>query len=67
MEGLDSMRRTDDHGMSYEDYIQVLVLSVSKAKKVVRGMDMIEDSIRKKAGHILIWIPVLWQWKPSQM
>lgn len=48
MEGLDSMRRTDDHGMSYEDYIQVLVLSVSKAKKVVRGMDMIEDSIRKK-------------------
>ena len=48
MEGLDSMRKNDDHGMSYEDYIQVLVLSVSKEKKVMRGMDMIEDSIRNK-------------------
>ena len=48
MEGLDSMRRNDDHGMSYEDYLQVLVLSVSKEKKVMRGMDMIENTIRNK-------------------
>lgn len=46
MEGLDSMRKNDDHGMSYEDYIQVLVLSVSKEKKVMRGMDMVENTIR---------------------
>lgn len=48
MEGLDSMRKNDDHGMSYEDYIQVLLLSVSKEKKVMRGMDMIENTIRNK-------------------
>ena len=48
MEGLDSMRRNDEHGMSYEDYIQVLILSVSKERKVLRAMDMIEDTIRKK-------------------
>ena len=48
MEGLDSMRKNNDHGMSYEDYIQVLVLSVSKEKKVIRGMDMIENTIRNK-------------------
>ena len=48
MEGLDSMRKNNDHGMSYEDYIQVLVLSVSKEKKVIRAMDMIENTIRNK-------------------
>lgn len=58
MEGLDSMRKNNDHGLSYEDYLQVLILPVSKEKKVMRAMDMIEDAIRK-AGQIFIWIPVL--------
>lgn len=48
MEGLDSMRRNNDHGVSYEDYLQILLLSVAKEKKVVRGMDMIENTIRNK-------------------
>lgn len=46
MEGLDSMRRNDEKGMSYEDYLQVLVLSVNKSKKVMRSMDMVENTIR---------------------
>ncbi len=33
---------------AYEDYLQVLILPVSKEKKVMRAMDMIEDAIRKK-------------------
>ena len=48
MEGLDSMRKNNEHGLSYEDYLQVLILPVSKEKKVMRAMDMIEDAIRKK-------------------
>ena len=48
MEGLDSMRKNNEHGLSYEDYLQVLILRVSKEKKVMRAMDMIEDVIRKK-------------------
>ena len=48
MEGLDSMRRNDEKGMSYKDYLQVLVLTVSKEKKVMRAMDMIENTIREK-------------------
>ena len=58
MEGLDSMRKNNEHGLSYEDYLQVLILPVSKEKKVMRAMDMIEDAIRKeKAGqNFFIWI-----------
>ena len=33
MEGLDSMRKNNEHGLSYEDYLQVLILPVSKEKK----------------------------------
>ena len=35
MEGLDSMRKNNEHGLSYEDYLQVLILPVSKEKKVM--------------------------------
>ena len=45
MEGLDSMRKNNEHGLSYEDYLQVLILPVSKEKKVMRAMDMIEEFI----------------------
>jgi len=34
--------------MSYEDYLQVLILTVPKGKKVLRSMDMIENSIRSQ-------------------
>ena len=53
------MRKNNEHGLSYEDYLQVLILPVSKEKKVMRAMDMIEDAIERKAGQIFIWIPVL--------
>jgi len=55
MEGLDSMRKNNEHGLSYEDYLQVLILPVSKEKKVMRAMDMIEDAIRKKGRAIYIY------------
>lgn len=55
MSGLDSMRKNDDHGMSYEDYMQVLLLTVSKEKKVMRSMDMIENTIRNNGrAHFCI-------------
>lgn len=40
MEGLDSMRKNNEHGLSYEDYLQVLILPVSKEKKVMRAMNI---------------------------
>ena len=45
LEGLDSQRRDAKGGMSYEDYLQVLLLSKSKVVKLTRGMDMIEVEI----------------------
>ncbi len=50
LEGLDSQRRDQEGGMSYEDYLQVLLLSKSKTDKLTRGMDMIEAEIRSTAG-----------------
>lgn len=50
LEGLDSQRRSDESGMSYEDYLQVLLLSRSKTEKLTRGMDMIEAEIRSTKG-----------------
>ena len=40
MEGLDSMRKNNEHGLSYEDYLQVLILPVSKEKKVMRAIQV---------------------------
>ena len=50
LEGLDSQRRDAKGGMSYEDYLQVLLLSKSKAVKLTRGMNMIEVEIRSTKG-----------------
>lgn len=51
LEDLDSSRRGTDRGMSYEDYLQVLLLSAGKEKKIMGAMDMIEQSIRKAGGR----------------
>lgn len=48
---LDSLRKNDAGGLSYEDYIQILLLAKTKAEKIKKGMDMIELSIRKKTGN----------------
>lgn len=51
LEGLDSQRRGTSTGMSYEDYLQILLLSQKKAVKLSRGMDMIELAVRAHTGR----------------
>lgn len=51
LENLDSQRRNDEKGMSYEDYLQVLLLTQSKRENLERGMDMIEVCIRSTNGR----------------
>lgn len=46
LEGLDSVRRSSENGMSYEDYLQIFLMAVGKEKKVMRAMDMVELSVR---------------------
>lgn len=46
LENLDSSRRDSDGGMSYEDYLQILLLGNSKTENLKRGMDMLEAEIR---------------------
>ena len=51
LEGLDSQRKSDENGMSYEEYLQILLLSQSKRNKLQRGMDMVECCIRNTTGQ----------------
>lgn len=51
LENLDSQRKDAENGMSYEDYLQVLLLAQSKQEKLQRGMDMIEVCIRESKGR----------------
>lgn len=46
LDSLDTRRRSVENGMSYEDYLQVLLMSKSKSMKLKRGMDMVELGIR---------------------
>lgn len=48
LNGLDSVRRGNENGMSYEDYLHVLLLGVSREEKISRAMDMIELCVREK-------------------
>lgn len=48
LNGLDSVRRGSEDGMNYEDYLQVLLLGVSREEKIERAMDMIELCVREK-------------------
>lgn len=47
LEGLDSMRRGSENGLSYEDYLQVLMLTRSRSEKILRTMDMVEKKVQK--------------------
>ncbi|MCD8154481.1 MAG: DUF5702 domain-containing protein [Clostridiales bacterium] len=49
--GLDTMRRGNSSGMSYQDYLQVLLFSAGRNVKIQRGMDMIELSVRALTGR----------------
>ena len=51
LEGLDSMRRSDASGLSYEDYLQVLLLAENKYKKISGTMDMLEQALQRKKGR----------------
>lgn len=51
LEGLDSVRKSSDSGMTYEDYLQVMLLSEGKDSKVKRGMDMVEQAVRNLQGR----------------
>lgn len=48
LDHLDTSRKDSKGGMSYEDYLRVLLIAKGKQEKVIRGMDMIECSIRRK-------------------
>lgn len=48
---MDEFRKNAPGGLSYEDYLQILFLSVPKQTRILRGMDMIECSIREKEGR----------------
>lgn len=51
LDGLDSVRRGSSSGLSYEDYLQVMLLTQGKNNLLKRGMDMLEWSIREKSGN----------------
>ena len=44
---LDTDRQNDVNGLSYEDYLQIFLLTTLKTQKVKGGMDMIESSFRE--------------------
>lgn len=47
---LDTDRKSSQEGMTYGDYLQVLLLAQSRQKKVSRGMDMVEAEVRSQKG-----------------
>lgn len=51
LNSLDSERKDSRGGMSYEDYLQVMLMAKGKQQKVTRGMDMIECAIRDKGNR----------------
>lgn len=49
--GLDTERKGNADGMSYEDYLQVFLIMQGKGIKLSRGMDMFELSVRSLPGR----------------
>ena len=47
---LDSDRISDSSGLSYEDYLQILLLSENRHSKAMGALDMIEMNLRKEYG-----------------
>ena len=50
LEGLDGFRKNNQQGLTYRDYLRLLLLSVSQEKQVMRGMDMVEYQVRCREG-----------------
>ena len=47
LDRLDSDRIEDDHGLSYTDYLQVMVMALSRQQKTFGAMDMMESTLQK--------------------
>ena len=47
MDKLDTERKNDENGLSYQDYLQIFLLTTSKKQKISGGMDMVECAFRK--------------------
>ena len=47
---LDIDRKTDPYGLSYDDYLQILLVPVSRADKTMAALDMIELTLRDQPG-----------------
>ena len=45
---LDTDRRGDPFGLSYEDYLQVLLFAIPRQEKTMRTLDMVELSLREQ-------------------
>lgn len=50
LECLDSERKDQEKGLSYEDYLRVLLFLRGKEEKISRGMDMVECGMRAMEG-----------------
>lgn len=50
LDNLDSARKSDEKGLAYEDYLQILLMSEKEETKIKRGMDMVELSLRAAKG-----------------
>lgn len=50
LDRMDYDRRSDQNGLSYDDYLQILLFAEGKTHLLNRGMDMIEASMREKEG-----------------
>ena len=51
LDNLDSSRKDFGGGMSYEDYLRVMLATKGKQQKVTGGMDMIECAVRDKSNR----------------
>jgi hypothetical protein len=51
LSNLDSVRKKDAEGLSYEDYLFVLLSLKSKSNLLERGMDMFEEAVRCSTGR----------------
>lgn len=50
LEVMETERRNSPGGIDYEDYLQILLLSMSRENKKMRGMDMVELVMRTSGG-----------------
>ena len=50
MEGVDALRKENKEGLTYQDYLRVLLMMKSSDVKTSRCMDMMEMTLREIPG-----------------